>query len=66
MAYKLIVLLIYTFTSGHRRLGKVTTSYHQTRRRHDVLQKTSDLHRLEDIRFTTSWKRLIYVSWNRL
>ena len=37
----------------------VTTSY---RRRliYDVL-KTSDLRRLEDVRFTTSWRRLIYV-----
>ena len=40
--------------SGHRRLEKVTTSYDQTRRRHDVLQKTSDLRRLEDVRFTSS------------
>ena len=32
-----------------RRLEKVTTSYDQTRRRHDVLQKRSDLRRLEDI-----------------
>ena len=37
-------------------------SYDQTRRRHDVLQKTSDLQRLEDVRFTTSWRRLIYVT----
>ena len=36
-------------------------SYDRTRRRHDVLQKTSDLWRLEDVRFTTSWRRLVYA-----
>ena len=54
--------------SGHRRLKtssgrleKVTTSYDQTRRRQDVWRKTSDLRRLEDVGFTTSWRRLIYI-----
>ena len=31
------------------RLKKVTTSCDQTRRRHDVWKKTSDLRRLEDV-----------------
>ena len=49
------------FKTSSGRLEKVTTSYDQTRRRHNVLQKTSDLRRLEDVRFTSSWRRLIYV-----
>ena len=48
------------FKTSSGRLEKVTTSYDQTRRRHDVLQKTSDLRRLEDVRFTSSWRRPIY------
>ena len=48
------------FKTSSGRLKKVTTSYDQTRRRHDVLQKTSDLRRLEDVRFTSSWRRPIY------
>ena len=42
-------------------LKKVMWSYHQTRRRHDIWKKTSDLRRLEGVWFTTSWARLIYV-----
>ena len=42
------------------RLKKVTTSYYQTRRRHDVWKITSDLRRLEDVWFTSSWRRPIY------
>ena len=45
-------------SSGH--LKKVTTSFNQTRRRQDFLQKTCDLRRLEDVWFTTSWRRPIY------
>ena len=37
------------FKTSSRRLKKVTTSYDQTRRRHDVWKKTSDLRRLEDV-----------------
>ena len=46
--------------SGHRCLKNVKTSYDQTRRPHDVWQKTSDLRRLKDVRLTSSWKRPIY------
>ena len=42
------------------RLKKVMTSYDQTRRRHDVWKKTSDLRSLEDVWFTSSWRRRIY------
>ena len=56
------------FKASSGRLKKVTRSYDQTRRRHDVWKrrrtynvfKTSDLRRLEDVEFTTSWRRLIY------
>ena len=48
------------FKTSSGRLKKVTTSYDQTRRRQDVFQKTFDLRRLEDVRFTTSWRRLIF------
>ena len=41
------------------RLKKVTTSYEQTRPRHGVWKKTSDLRRLEDVWFTSSWRRPI-------
>ena len=41
-------------------LNKVTTSYDQTRRLQDVWQKTSDLWRLEDALFTSSWRCPIY------
>ena len=40
-------------------LNKVTTSYDQTRRLQDVWQKTSDLRRIEDVLFTSSWRRPI-------
>ena len=70
-----LLLLIYfaadtdVFKTSSGRLKKVTTSYDQTRRRHDILQKrliydvfkTFESRRLEDVRFMTSWKRLIYV-----
>ena len=42
-------------------LKKLTTSYDQTRRFHDVWQMTSDLPRLEDVSFTTSRRRRISV-----
>ena len=42
------------FKTSSGRLKKVTTSYDQTRRLHDVWQKTSDLRRLEDVWFTSS------------
>ena len=48
------------FKAFSGRLKKVTTSYDQTRRRHDVWKKTSDLRRLEDVWFTSSWRRPIY------
>ena len=44
------------FKTSSGRLKKVTTSYDQPRRRNDVLQETSDLRRLEDVRFMKSWK----------
>ena len=40
---------------------KITTSYDQTRRPKDVWQMTSHLRRLENVWFTSSWRRLIYV-----
>ena len=47
-----------------RRLKKVTMSHDQTRCRHDVWKDvglmTSDLRRLIDVQFTTSWRCLIY------
>ena len=42
------------------RLRKITTSYDQTRRSHDIWKKTSDLRRLKDVWFTSSWRRPIY------
>ena len=42
------------FKTSSGRLEKVRASYDQTRRRHDVLQKTSNLQRLEDVWFTSS------------
>ena len=50
---------VFEASSGRRK--KVTTSYDQTRRRHHVWKKTSDLRRLEDVWFMTSWRRPIYV-----
>ena len=43
---------VLTTSSG--RLKKVTTSYDQTTRRHDIWKKTSDLRRLEDVQSKTS------------
>ena len=62
------------FKTSSGLLKKVTTSYDQTRRHHDVWKKTSDLRRPEDvwftsfwdIQFTTSWRRLIYDVSGRL
>ena len=48
------------FKTSSGRLKKVTTSYDQTRRRQDVWKKTPDLGRLEDVLFTSSWRRPIY------
>ena len=42
------------------RLKKVTTSYKQTRPRHGVWKKMSDLRRLEDVWFTSSWRCPVY------
>ena len=42
------------FKMSSGRLKKVTTSYDQTRRGHDVSKKTSDLRRLEPVSFTSS------------
>ena len=49
------------FKTSSGRLKKVTTSYDQARLHHDVLQKTSILRCLKDVRFTTSWRCLVYV-----
>ena len=48
------------FKTSSGQLEKVTTSYDQTRRRHDVWKKMSDLRRLEDVWFTKSSERLVY------
>ena len=48
------------FKTSSGRLKKVTTSYDQARRWHDVWKKTSDLRRLEDVWFMSSWRRPIY------
>ena len=48
------------FKTSLGRLKKVSTSCDQTIRHQDVLQKTSDLSRLEDVRFTSPWRRPIY------
>ena len=48
------------FKTFSGRLVKVTTSYDQTRSRYDVWKKTSDLQRVEDVWFTSSWKRPTY------
>ena len=37
------------FKTSSGRLKKVTTSYDQTRRGHDIWKMTSDLRRLEDV-----------------
>ena len=47
------------FKTSSGRLKKVTTSYDQTRHRHDVWKRMSDLERLEDIWFTSSWRRSV-------
>ena len=47
------------FKTSSGRLKKVTTSYDQTRRRNNVWKKMSDLRRLEDVWFTSSWRRPI-------
>ena len=57
---------VFKRSSGHRE--KVTTCYDQTRRRHNIWKMTSDLRRvlktsdlrLEDIWFTSFWRRPIY------
>ena len=48
------------FKTSSGRLKKVTTSCGQTRRCHDVWKKTLDLRRLEDVWFTSSWRRPIW------
>ena len=53
------------FKAFSGRLKKVTTSYDQTRRRHDVWKMTSNLRRLEDVQFTTFWRRLIYAVFRK-
>ena len=52
---------IFKTSSGH--FKKVTTSYDQARRRQDVWKKKSNLRRLEDVQFTTSWRHLTYDVW---
>ena len=49
---------VFKTSSGH--FKKVTPSYDQARRRQDVWKKTSDLRRLQDVQFTTSWRCLTY------
>ena len=49
---------VFSTSSGH--FLKVATFYDQTRRLHDVRQKTSDLQRLEKVQFTSSLRRPIY------
>ena len=49
---------VFKTSSGY--LEKVPTSYNQSRCRHDVWKKTSDLQCLEDIWFTSSSRRPIY------
>ena len=48
------------FKTSSGRLKKVATSYNQIRCCCDVLQKTSNLQHLEDVRLMMSWGRLIY------
>ena len=48
------------FMTSSGRLKKFMTSYDQTRRRYNLLQKTSGLRRLEDVRLTLSLRRPIY------
>ena len=48
------------FKTSLGRLKKVATSCDQTRPCHDVWKKTTDLQRLEDAWFTSSWRRPIY------
>ena len=48
------------FKTSSGRLKKVTTSYDQTRCRHDVWKRTLGLRRLEDVWFTSSRRRPIY------
>ena len=62
-----VFLTTYIYPSGYRRLNmslgrhkKMTTSYAQTRRRHNVWKKMSDLRSLEDVWFTMSSGRLVY------
>ena len=49
---------VFKMSSG--RIKKVTTSYDQTRRCHDIWKKTLDLRRFEDVWFMSSWRRPIY------
>ena len=51
------------FKTSSGRLWKITTFYNQTRRCHDAWKKTLDLRRLEDVQFTTCWRRLFTSSW---
>ena len=48
------------FKTCSGRLKKVTASYDQTRCCQDVLKKTPNLQRLQDVWFMTYWRRLIY------
>ena len=53
---------VYTdiFKTSSGRLKKITTSYDQTRRPQYVWKKTSELRRLQEVLFLSSWRRLIY------
>ena len=48
------------FRAPSGRLKKITTSYDQTRRLHEVWQKTSNLRHPKEVLFTSSWRRPIY------
>ena len=48
------------------RVKKVTTSHDQTRRRHDVWKKTSDLRRLEDVLKTSDLRHFETSNLGRL
>ena len=47
------------FKTSSGRFKKVSKSYNQTRYRQEVWKKTSDLPHLEDVLFTSSWRRPI-------
>ena len=65
--FKHIQVGIDVFKTSSGRLKKVTTSYDQTRRLHNVWQKTSDLCHLEDVQFITCWRCVwLPMPWRHL